>query len=133
MNIEWWILMRWKDMLPRNIRWTLRPPDIIPHYCRQRRLIWSIDVTRSQCQSLYNSLLSMPQSQPRSCLKPHPDLISTETLTRFLLLWWGTTLNKILLRSILSPSSLALSNLALSSPTFSCLSNSQTLDCALSC
>ena len=41
--------------------------------------------------------------------------------------------NKILLRSILSPSSLALSNLALSSPTSSsCLSNSQTLNCASS-
>ena len=65
--------------------------------------------------------------------KPCSDLMSTKTLTRFLLLQQGTTPNKILLRSILSPSNLASSNLAPSNLTSSShLSNSQILNCASS-
>ena len=72
--------------------------------------------------------------------KPHPDSVSTETLTEFL---WNLNKvsvastrncpNKILLRSILSSFNLTSSNFILSSPTSSShLFNSQILNCASS-
>ena len=93
-------------------------------------LVWFLTVNATTPAQI------LPKTSPRFSkhwnlnkisVKPHQDFC--EILTRFLLLWWGTILNKILLRSILFLFSLASSNLALFSPTLSsCLFNSQILN-----